>query len=111
MKRANTFLFVGLLFTLIFSACGQAAAPQTGGALKGNISISGAFAIYPLMTRWAEEFQRINPGVRFDISSGGAGKGMEDVLAGNVDIGMISREITPARVFTQLQLPRMLSFP
>jgi phosphate transport system substrate-binding protein len=63
--------------------------------LKGDISISGAFAIYPLMNRWAEEFQRINPGVRFDISSGGAGKGMEDVLAGKVEIGMVSRAITP----------------
>jgi phosphate transport system substrate-binding protein len=62
--------------------------------LKGDISVSGAFALYPLMTRWAEEFQRLNPGVRFDISSGGAGKGMEDVLAGKVDIGMLSRGIT-----------------
>ncbi len=94
MKRSYTFLVVGLLLIIVFGACGPVAAPENGGALKGNISISGAFAIYPLMTRWAEEFQRIHPGIRFDISSGGAGKGMEDVLARKVDIGMVSREIT-----------------
>ena len=94
MEKLYRLLIVGLLLTLILSACSPDAAPESGGAMKGNISVSGAFAIYPLMTRWAEEYQRINPGVRFDISSGGAGKGMEDVLAGKVDIGMISRAIT-----------------
>ena len=95
MQKLFRLLVVGLLLTLILSACSPVAALENGGTLKGNISISGAFAIYPLMNRWAEEFQRTNPGVRFDISSGGAGKGMEDVLAGKVDIGMISRAITP----------------
>ena len=85
---------MGLLLSLLVSTCGQIAAPPNGEPLKGNISASGAFALYPLMTRWAEEFQRIYPGVRFDISTGGAGKGMEDVLANKVDIGMVSREIT-----------------
>lgn len=93
MQKLYRLLVVGLLLTLIFSACGPAAAPENGGELKGNISISGAFAIYPLMTRWAEEYQRINPGIRFEISSGGAGRGMQDVLSGKVDIGMVSREI------------------
>jgi len=96
MQNLYRLLIVGLLLTLILSACSPVAAPENGGSLKGNISISGGFAIYPLMTRWAEEFQRIHPGVRFDISTGGAGKGMDDVLANKVDIGMVSREITPA---------------
>jgi phosphate transport system substrate-binding protein len=47
------------------------------------------------MMRWAEEYQRLNPNVRFDIASGGAGQGMSDILADKVDIGMVSREITP----------------
>jgi phosphate transport system substrate-binding protein len=46
-----------------------------------------------MMVRWGEEFQAQHPGVQFDISAGGAGKGMADVLGGAVDIGMISREI------------------
>jgi phosphate transport system substrate-binding protein len=46
--------------------------------------------------KWAEEFQRLHPGVRIDVQAGGAGKGMADVLAGAVDVGMVSREINPA---------------
>jgi phosphate transport system substrate-binding protein len=64
-----------------------------GGDLQGTITISGAWALYPLMVRWGEEFQKIHPDVRFDISAGGAGKGMADALANAVDIGMVSREI------------------
>lgn len=94
MQKSYRFLTVWLLLALFFSACGQIAVPPNEEPLKGNISISGAFALYPLVTRWAEEFQRINPDVRFDIASGGAGKGMDDVLAGKVDIGMVSREIS-----------------
>jgi phosphate transport system substrate-binding protein len=46
-----------------------------------------------MMVRWGEEFQKLHPGVRFDISAGGAGKGMADALAGAVDIGMVSRQV------------------
>ena len=60
-----------------------------------TITISGAFAIYPMMIKWTEEYQKINPDVRFQISAGGAGKGMTDALSGMVDIGMVSREIYP----------------
>lgn len=63
--------------------------------LEGRISLSGAFALYPMAVRWAAEFKRINPGVKIDISAGGAGKGMTDVLYNMVDIGMVSREIYP----------------
>jgi phosphate transport system substrate-binding protein len=66
--------------------------------LEGTISISGAFALYPLTVKWAEEFRKIHPEVRIDISAGGAGKGMTDVLSGIVDIAMVSREINPAEL-------------
>lgn len=68
---------------------------QTKEKLEGNITISGAFALYPMAIRWAEEFQKIYPEVRIDVSAGGAGKGMMDVLSNMVDIGMVSREIHP----------------
>jgi phosphate transport system substrate-binding protein len=62
---------------------------------SGQISISGAFALYPMVVKWADEYKKLNPGVRFDISAGGAGKGISDALSGMVDIGMVSREIYP----------------
>lgn len=66
---------------------------QPKNKLEGTISLSGAFALYPLAVKWADEFRKIHPGVRIDISAGGAGKGMTDVLSKMIDIGMVSREI------------------
>jgi phosphate transport system substrate-binding protein len=63
-----------------------------------TIAISGAFALYPMMIRWGEEFRALHPGVIFDISAGGAGKGMADALSGAVDIGMVSRPIFDAEI-------------
>lgn len=47
-----------------------------------------------MMQIWGQEFQKLHPGVQFDISAGGAGKGLADALSGAVDIGMVSRAIT-----------------
>jgi phosphate transport system substrate-binding protein len=62
--------------------------------LEGTISISGAFALYPMTVTWAEQFKVIHPKVKIDLSAGGAGKGMTDVLSNVVDIGMVSREVS-----------------
>jgi len=84
-----------LALLLVTSACGGQTASQEDGALQGTITVSGAWALYPMMTRWAEEFEALHPGVQFDVSAGGAGKGMADALAGAADIGMVSRDVTP----------------
>ena len=63
--------------------------------VEGKITLSGAFALYPLAVQWAEEFKKIYPNVKIDISAGGAGKGMTDAISGMVDIGMVSREVYP----------------
>ncbi|GIK10415.1 MAG: phosphate-binding protein [Anaerolineaceae bacterium] len=106
MRKLTLCLFSLLtIASLALGACGPAggsassSGPEAGasdpGALSGTISVSGAFALYPMMTVWAEEFSRLHPGVQFDVQGGGAGKGMTDAIAGAVDIGMISRSIKP----------------
>ncbi len=59
----------------------------------GSISISGAFALYPIVILWSEDFKKVHPNVRFNISAGGAGKGIADVLTNMVDIGLVSRDL------------------
>jgi len=96
-KTSLTILSVVIGASLLLSACGSPAAPASSGGddLQGTITVSGAFALYPMMTVWADEFSKLHPGVQFDVQGGGAGKGMTDTLAGAVDIGMISRKIKP----------------
>ncbi len=63
------------------------------GSSSETVKVSGAWALYPMMVKWADEYRKINTEVRVDVSAGGAGKGMVDALGGLVDIGMVSREI------------------
>jgi phosphate transport system substrate-binding protein len=75
-----------------------AAAQTAESQARGSLSLSGAWALYPLAVRWQEEFQKTHPGVNVDVQAGGAGKGIADTLSGAVDIGMVSREIHPIEV-------------
>ena len=85
--------FVGLLLAVYIGGLAQSVKAQIKDNLKGEISLSGAFALYPMVVKWAEEFKKIHPNVRIDISGGGAGKGMTDALAKVVDLGMVSRDV------------------
>jgi phosphate transport system substrate-binding protein len=66
--------------------------------LQGKITLSGAFALYPMAVKWADEFKKLHPGVKIDISAGGAGKGITDAISGLVDVGMVSREVYPEEI-------------
>ncbi|NVN95869.1 MAG: substrate-binding domain-containing protein [Bacteroidetes bacterium] len=63
-------------------------------SLSGTISISGAFALYPLTVKWADEYMKLYPKVTIDVSAGGAGKGMTDALSGMIDLGMFSKAVS-----------------
>lgn len=84
-------VFIIIVIVLLITGCGRK--QNESGDLRGIITISGAWALYPMTIRWAQAFGELHPDVRFDISAGGAGKGMADVLSGAVDIGNVSREI------------------
>ncbi len=96
-KVSLSTLLISILFISIQFSCGGKkegdSSRNASGALEGTISLSGAFALYPLANKWAEEFGKLHPDVRFNISAGGAGKGMADALGGAVDLGMVSRDI------------------
>ncbi|MFH1160976.1 MAG: substrate-binding domain-containing protein [bacterium] len=79
-----------LLVLFIFTGC------FSGKKNQQTINISGAFALYPLTVKWSEEYRKLHPEVRFNITGGGAGKGMADALAGTIDLGMFSRGISAA---------------
>jgi phosphate transport system substrate-binding protein len=76
---------------LFFTSC------HSGNQAK-HVTITGAFALYPVAVKWIEAYKKDHPDVTFDISGGGAGKGLTDVLAGAADLGMFSRKLTQAEL-------------
>jgi len=89
-------LLVVLLFWALLITPVTTTVNGTASTLTPTVSLktSGAFALYPLMVKWAEEYNKARPDVAVEVSAGGAGKGMTDALTGMVDFGMVSRDIT-----------------
>jgi phosphate transport system substrate-binding protein len=100
MHGIKNWMMAGIVMLMGLPVLGQTTQPasQPAEKLKGTISVSGAWALYPMMVTWQQEYKKIQPDVRIDISAGGAGKGMADTLSGVVDLGMVSREIHPEEV-------------
>jgi len=101
MKKMFIIVSVLLFLSVFFAACVQNAGnpnPGMNNGTNGTIRVSGAFALYPMMVVWAEEYHKLHPGIKISVSAGGAGQGMMDVLSGQSDLGMVSRDIYPAEI-------------
>jgi phosphate transport system substrate-binding protein len=96
-RKKISLILIAILILMTYSACrsGSNDEAQKSGDTPSTIRISGAWALYPMMVRWAEEFTKTHPACEIDVAAGGAGKGVADTLAGLVDIGMVSRDIKP----------------
>lgn len=92
MKLSKSTFFLLLLTAVFFlNACHS-------GSSAGHITVTGAFALYPIAVKWADAYKKDHPDAGFDLSGGGAGKGLTDVLAGAADLGMFSRKLTKAEI-------------
>ena len=82
---------------LAFSGClGEdgISAPQKAAVVK----VAGSTTVMPLVEASAEEFNRIQDGVRVSVSGGGTGVGIKNVAEGLADIAMSSRDVKPEEI-------------
>jgi len=93
MKTKSYFLFIFLTFVL--TCCNSKTSKQGTAVLSHSdlITISGAYAMEPVMQVWMAEFQKSHPYVKFKLNVNGSGQGLRDILAGNADLAMISEEL------------------
>ena len=66
------------------------AVPAAASAV--TITISGATASYPLVSLLAAKYSKLHRGTKFRIAQGGSQVGVNDVVAGRVTIGDVSRD-------------------
>ena len=76
----------------------QPAAQATPQAV--TIAVGGSTSVNPLMELLTAEYIKSHSHVKFNISATGSGDGIKGVPAGTCEIGMSSRELTPAEIGT-----------
>ncbi len=70
-------------------------APQeyTSSVLSGTIKMAGSTSVAPLMEKLQEEYNKLNPDVKFEMQANGSSQGIKAAQDGSYDIGMSSREL------------------
>lgn len=80
VKVAAAFVTAALVLTT--------AVPAFAGV---SLKISGSTTLFPLASKWASVYKSGHAGSSITVVGGGSGKGISDVKAGSVGIGMSSR--------------------
>jgi len=96
-NMSSRFILLPLTFLLLLTSCGSKQnTSSSGDSLSGNINIDGSSTVYPITEAVAEEFQKIQPGVKVSVALSGTGGGFKKFGRAETDINDASRQIKPA---------------
>lgn len=68
--------------------------PAESKSISGNFTIGGAYALYPLVKKWSEDFTKIHPDVKINVVATGTGQGVDDLIGKKIQLAMVSRPLT-----------------
>jgi len=100
-KFLYIFSVIAAAAMLTLTGCTKTEKTQQGSQ-SYTIAVGGSTSVNPLMERLVAEYEKVNSNVKFNISATGSGDGIKGVPAGTCEIGMSSRELTPAEKGTDL---------
>ena len=92
-------ILIPMSFLLILTSCGSKQGSNettTGDNLSGTINIDGSSTVYPITEAVAEEFQKVQPGVKVSVALSGTGGGFKKFGRAETDINDASRPIKHA---------------
>ena len=102
MKRIKLAQFVASLGIIlaVIAGCnvgefGGSSTKHDANSLQGKLVMTGSSTIAPMVQQIAARFEKLHPGVRIDVQTGGSSRGIRDAQNGAADIGMSSRHLKP----------------
>ena len=103
------FLVLGLMAASLAAVFAGGSKDQGGGTPQGSaqppassytVTVAGSTSVSPLMELLVAGYAKVRPNVKFNISATGSGDGIKAVPAETAEIGMSSRELSPAEIGT-----------
>src|SRR5882762_11840928 len=76
---------------------------------KTQIVGAGSTFVYPIMSKWAEEYAKSKPGVEINYQAIGSGGGIRQVSEGTVDFGASDGPMTDGQL--RAATTKLLPFP
>src|SRR6187402_2813282 len=103
MKLLLRHMATAALVAVTLAACGPSAQDaRTGGASSSSrptlVSLDGSSTVFPISEAVAEEFQKVEKGVRVTVGISGTGGGFQKFCRGEIDISDASRPISATEV-------------
>jgi phosphate transport system substrate-binding protein len=96
---------IPLLIFLLVSGCPSRTGSESTASrteikenLQGQITISGAYALFPLILNMSEDFMALHPGVKVVVTRMGTGEGITELLTKRTQLAMISRPLADEEI-------------
>jgi phosphate transport system substrate-binding protein len=104
VKNGTKAVVLAIAASLNLSAC------KSNGNEGGTIALAGAGStfVYPVMSRWTDDFQRSHQNVQINYQSIGSGGGIQQVKAGTVDFGASDAALSDQQL---AQMPPVVQIP
>ncbi len=78
------------VFSLACCSCSR-----SPDAARSQLVLTGSSTVAPLAAEIGKRFEKLHPGVRVDVQTGGSSRGIADARRELADIGMASRDLKP----------------
>ncbi|MDR2716691.1 MAG: phosphate ABC transporter substrate-binding protein [Treponema sp.] len=101
-KSLCMFSILVLTAGFAFAGGGNEAASKPA-ATAYTIAVGGSTSVNLLMEMLIADYEKARSNVKFTISATGSGDGIKGAAAGTYELGMSSRELTPAEIGTGLE--------
>jgi len=108
-------IVMSLLIASIVASCsgkgtqtqGQSSTPAASG---GQVTGAGSSFVFPIMSKWTDEYMKTKPGTQINYQSIGSGAGIQQVTAGTVDFGatdgpMTDEQLKDSKIGAVLHVP------
>jgi phosphate transport system substrate-binding protein len=67
---------------------------ESKNTISGSFTVGGAYALYPLVKKWSDDFMKIHPDVKITLAGTGTGEGIDDLIGKKIQLAMVSRPLT-----------------
>ncbi len=109
MKKILSMLAAAALVgALTFAVSCNSNSSKPSASESNHITGAGSTFVYPIMTKWIEQFQQSNQGVQINYQSIGSGGGIQQLKKGLVDFGASDAALSDDQLKT---MPALVQIP